>query len=136
MPRQRLRPGEHGKITESSSAGKYFATTYFRDSDGSRRRVERSSDKSAEDARRLLQRHLRERRAPVDGGQAVNDKTTLAELFELWIEAKAAEDGLSPQSADQYRQVWRSTAATSSARCGLRSCRPARRTRTSWAWVR
>jgi integrase len=37
----------------------------------------------------------------------INDKTTLAHLFELWIVTKAAEDGLSPQTVDQYRQVWR-----------------------------
>jgi integrase len=107
MPRQRLRPGEHGRIAERRDGAMFFASTYVRDSDGVRRRVERSSDKSAEDARRSLQRHLRERRAPVDGGLAVNDKTTLGALFELWIAAKVSEDGLSPQSADQYRQVWR-----------------------------
>lgn len=105
MPRQRLAPGDHGRITERVSGGKYYATTYFRDSDGTRRRVERSSDKSAEDARRLLQRHLKDRRPPVTK-QEVTDRTTLAELFEVWIVAKAAEDGVSSQTADQYRQVW------------------------------
>ena len=95
MPRQRMRPGEHGRITERFSGGRYFASTYVRDVDGKRRRVERSRDKSIEDARRLLQRHLQQRRAPLDSGQTVTGRTTLADLFDLWIEAKAAEDGIS-----------------------------------------
>lgn len=105
MPRQRMAPGDHGRIAERSAGGKYYATTYVRDSDGKRRRVERSSAKSAEDARRLLQRHLMDRRPPV-ARQEVTDKTTLAELFELWILAKASEDSVSEQTVDQYRQVW------------------------------
>ncbi|QZT56766.1 tyrosine-type recombinase/integrase [Mycolicibacterium austroafricanum] len=105
MPRQRMAPGEHGRVTERCDGGKFYAATYFRDSDGKRRRVERSSDKSAEDARRLLQRHLKDRRPPV-AKQEVTERTTLAELFDFWIVAKAAEDGVSEQTADQYRQVW------------------------------
>src|SRR5437899_353627 len=93
MPRQRMEPGEHGRITQWSSQGRHFASTYVRDADGKRRRVERSSDKSAEDARRTLQRHLQQRRAPLDSGQIVTPRTTLDELFDLWIETKAAEDG-------------------------------------------
>ena len=105
MPRQRMAPGEHGRISERSSRGKYFATTYVRDPDGNRRRVERSSDKSAEDARRQLQRHLAARRAPVSG-QLITDTTTLSELFELWITTKRTADGVSEQTTGQYRQVW------------------------------
>src|SRR5690349_4592913 len=104
MPRQRMAPGEHGKIAERSHGGKHYATTYVRDPDGKRRRVERSSDKSAEDARRVLQRHLKDRRAPI-ARQEITDKTTLSELFEVWVLAKANEDAVSPQTVDQYRQV-------------------------------
>jgi integrase len=100
-----MAPGEHGRVTERCSGGKFYAATYFRDLDGKRRRVERSSDKSAEDARRLLQRHLKDRRPPV-AKQEVTERTTLAELFDIWIVAKAAEDGVSEQTSDQYRQVW------------------------------
>lgn len=100
-----MAPGEHGRITEWSSAGRYFAATYVRDSDGKRRRVERSSSKSTEDARRILQRHLQGRRAPLSG-QAVTDRTTLAELFDVWIEAKSVVDGVSQQTVSQYRAVW------------------------------
>src|SRR5690348_1462900 len=111
MPRQRMRPGEHGRITQWSSGGMHFASTYVRDTDGKRRRVERSSTKSTEDARRVLQRHLQQRRAPLGGGQIVTARTTLAELFDLWIETKAAEDGIAEQSINQYRQVWRTHGA-------------------------
>lgn len=110
MPRQRMQPGDHGRIMTRSERGRFFATIYVRDGDGKRRRVERSSEKSSEDARRILLRHLAERRSPVFG-QAVTQKTTLAELFELWIDAKAAEDGVSEQTADQYRAVWRTHGA-------------------------
>lgn len=105
MPRQRLAPGEHGRIVERSSGGKYFATTYVRDSDGNRRRVERSSDKSAEDARRLLHRHLAGRRAPL-AAQLVGDKTSLSELFEVWIGGKVKRGEIKPQTENQYRHVW------------------------------
>lgn len=101
-----MRPGEHGRIAESRSGGKYFASAYVRDADGRRRRVERSSAKSAEDARRLLQQHLVQRRTPLSG-QVVTDRTTLAELFDLWIEVKTVADGISQQTADQYRAVWK-----------------------------
>ncbi|OBG72056.1 MULTISPECIES: tyrosine-type recombinase/integrase [unclassified Mycobacterium] len=110
MPRQRLQPGEHGRISEWTSSGRHFAATYVRDSDGKRRRVERSSRKSTEDARRVLQRHLQGRRAPMSG-QIVTDRTTLAELFAIWIEAKAVVDGVSQQTVNQYRAVWDSHGA-------------------------
>lgn len=105
MPRQRMAPGEHGRITETSKGGTFFASTYVRDSDGKRRRVERSSSKSAEDARRVLQRHLGARSAPL-AGQTVTDKTALSELFELWITGKVKRGELKPQTVRQYRQVW------------------------------
>lgn len=111
MPRQRMEPGTWGRIAERSQGKKFYATTYVRDTDGKRRRVERSSEKSAEDARRLLQRHLKDRRAPITR-QEITDKTTLSELFEVWVLAKANEDGVSPQTVDQYRQVWAKHGAT------------------------
>ncbi|MGA7130968.1 MAG: tyrosine-type recombinase/integrase [Mycobacterium sp.] len=106
MPRERLRPGEHGSITVKASGGMFFASTYVRDADGKRRRVERSSSKSVEDARRILQRHLTNRRAPLSG-QAVTERTSLSELFELWVETKELVDGVSDQTAQAYRDVWK-----------------------------
>ena len=110
MPRQRMTPGDHGKITQNRAGGRYTASVYVRDADGRRRRVERSSTQSAEDARRELQRHLRNRRAPLTG-QTVTERTTLAELFQKWIEAKVREEGIKPQTADHYRRVWMSHGA-------------------------
>lgn len=101
-----MRPGEHGQITVKSSGGIFFASAYVRDADGKRRRVERSSNKSVEDARRILQRHLTSRRAPLSG-QAVTERTSLSELFELWIETKELIDGVSDQTAQAYRDVWK-----------------------------
>jgi integrase len=100
-----MRPGEHGRITEKRSGGTFFASTYVRDADGKRRRVERSSAKSAEDARRLLQQHLVVRRSPLSD-QLVTGRTTLGELFEMWLSAKSFEDGVKDQTCGQYRQVW------------------------------
>jgi integrase len=105
-----MRPGDHGRISSKAADGRFVATTYVRDPDGKRRRVERSSEKSAEDARRMLQRHLADRRSPLSG-QAVTERTTLAELFELWREAKSAEDGVSDQTVEQYSAVWRTHGA-------------------------
>ncbi|WP_156752212.1 hypothetical protein [Mycobacterium sp. ACS1612] len=36
-------------------------------------------------------------------------------MFDLWIEAEAAEDGIAEQSISQYRQVWRTELQTSKA---------------------
>jgi integrase len=100
-----MRPGEHGQVTVKSDRSRWTAATYVRDPDGRRRRVERSSDRSAEDARRQLQRHLTNRRAPLTD-QAVTERTSLAELFEVWIDSKVTEDGVAAQTADLYRECW------------------------------
>ncbi|AYE97904.1 integrase [Mycobacterium paragordonae] len=106
MPRQRMEPGEHGRITVTEcEKGLFEARTYVRDGDGTRRKVRRTG-RSGEDARRALQRHLRQRTAPLVG-QIISEKTTLAELFEVWIACKVSEDRLMPQSEAQYRKVWR-----------------------------
>jgi hypothetical protein len=129
MPRQRMAPGEHGQINQKSSGGRFFASTYVRGADGKRRRVERSSTKSAEDARRLLQRHLAERRTPLSG-QLVNDRTTLAELFKIWLAAKVFETGFWSRRLASISRCGKSTVLTSWARSGLQSCRPRGRTLT------
>lgn len=101
-----MAPGEHGRITVMQCGKELFeARTYVRDSDGTRRKVRRTG-RSDEDARRTLQRHLKERTAPLSD-QIISDKTTLAELFDAWIIRKVSEDRLKPQSEAQYRKVWR-----------------------------
>ncbi|WP_306306829.1 hypothetical protein [Nocardia brevicatena] len=102
MPRQRMQPGEWGKITvREAEPGKFTATTYIRDEDGKRREVERSG-RSEEDARRNLLRELRSRSAPVTAAALVTDKTTLSELFAIWLATKK----IKRQSATQYRRGW------------------------------
>ncbi|MBF6459846.1 tyrosine-type recombinase/integrase [Nocardia puris] len=103
MPRERLAPGEWGKITvKAVRPGKFTASTYVRDADGKRRPVERSGG-SREAAERNLKRHLKTRRAPLVDA-TVNDRTTLAELFEVWIKTKT---NLAPQSVKNYKDIWK-----------------------------
>lgn len=102
MPRQRLAPGEHGKITCSRRNGKHYATTYLRLNSG--RRVEREAvGKSAEDARRNLAARIA---TELDTGSATLSGATLDELFAAWISAKVSEDGIKPQSETGYRKAW------------------------------
>lgn len=106
VPRQRLAPGEHGKITCVRRGGKHYATTYLRLNTG--KRVEReASGKSAEDARRNLTARIVAELAAGTGAGVVNGKTTLDDLFETWVADKVAQGSLSPQSEMQYRRVWR-----------------------------
>lgn len=105
MPRQRLAPGEYGRITVTQCGKDLFeARTYVRDSDGVRRKVRRTG-KSTEDAERNLKRHLRDRSAPLTD-QTISNTTTLNQLFDAWITRKATEGDIEPQTAAQYRQVW------------------------------
>ncbi len=99
-----MAPGEWGKISVSQTGPqKYTASTYVRDHDGQRRQVARSG-RSEEDARRNLLRHLQSRTAP-SSSTVVTERTTLAELFTVWIVSKE-KAGLKGQSADKYRQAW------------------------------
>lgn len=108
IPRQRLAPGEHGKITNSSHGGIHYATTYVRLHTGQLRERVASSSKSAEDARRVLKRRIQielDTGTTTDG--ALSHKATLSKLFEVWIAAKLSEDGIKDQTASGYRDTWR-----------------------------
>ena len=107
MPRQRMEPGEHGKITERVMGGIFYATTYLRLHSGKLREREASSRKSAEDARRELKRRMQAELAAGEPTGVINHRTTLSGLFEAWITTKVSEDGLKGQTAQQYRDVWR-----------------------------
>lgn len=97
-----MAPGEWGKITVTKTGpGRFTASTYVRDEDGRRRQAERSGS-SEEDARRSLLRHLKQRTTPA-AGAVVSERTSLSELFEVWI---ATKDRLKPQSRADYRSVW------------------------------
>ncbi|MBN7552071.1 site-specific integrase, partial [Mycobacteroides abscessus subsp. abscessus] len=106
MPRQRLAPGEHGKITCSRRGGRHYATTYLRLLTG--KRVEReASGKSAEEARRRLVARIAAELAVGPGRGSVNAKTTLDELFDVWIPAKVAEDRIGERTQTLYKDTWR-----------------------------
>ncbi|QCH22632.1 hypothetical protein DSM43276_00874 [Mycobacteroides salmoniphilum] len=116
MPRQRLAPGEHGKVTCTRRDGKHYATTYLRLHTG--RRVEReATGKSAEDVRRNLTARIAVELATGTGAGVVNGKTTLDDLFEAWVADKVAQGSLSPQSEEQYRRVWRGHGSEQLGRC-------------------
>jgi len=97
-----MKPGMWGKITtKQTGKDKFTSSTYVRDSDGRRRQVERSGT-SVEDAERNLKEHLQERRAPITDS-AVNDRTTLDQLFTVWIGTK----DIAPQSIKNYKDTWK-----------------------------
>lgn len=101
MPRQRLAPGEHGKITDTRRAEIFYATTYVRLHSRKLREREASSRKSAEDARRELKRRIAAELAAGEPTGVINRRTTLSELFTAWIAGKVTEDG--PSAAiNQY----------------------------------
>lgn len=107
MPRQRLAPGDHGKITGTRRGGKFYATTYVRLHNGKLREREASSLKSAEDARRELKRRIAAELEAGESSGVLNGRTTLSELFEAWLPAKIAEDGIGDRTATLYRDTWR-----------------------------
>lgn len=107
MPRQRLAPGEHGKVTTTRRGGTWYATTYVRLHTGRLREREASSTKSAEDARRTLLRRIKTELESTAPAGVIGTRTTLAELFDVWITAKVTEDGLKPQTEAGYRRAWR-----------------------------
>ncbi|AHC26599.1 MULTISPECIES: tyrosine-type recombinase/integrase [Mycobacteriaceae] len=107
MPRQRMAPGEHGKITVGRRGELFCATTYVRLHNGKLREREASSRKSAEDARRELKRRIQAELAAGQPTGAINQRTTLTELFEVWLPAKVAENGIGERTATLYRDTWR-----------------------------
>lgn len=107
MPRQRMAPGEHGKITESRQGGTFYARTYLRLHSGKLREREASSCKSAEDARRELKRRIAAELEAGEPAGVIDRRTTLAELFEAWMPVKIAEDRIGERTETLYRDAWR-----------------------------
>lgn len=107
MPRQRLAPGEHGKVTCTQRDGTFYATTYVRLHTGKLRERVASSDKSEEDARRTLKRRIQAELEAGTPSGVIDHRTTLSGLFEAWISAKVSEDGVKDQTASGYRDTWR-----------------------------
>lgn len=102
-----MAPGEHGKITEAREGELFYARTYLRLHSGKRVEREASSRKSAEDARRELKRRIA---AELEAGEptgVINRRSTLSELFEVWMASKVSDGGVKPQTAQHYRDAWR-----------------------------
>lgn len=102
MTRQRLRPGEWGKITTTVRNNRDVAKVRIRDRDGKLRLVE-AAGKSPEDARRNLQRKLASRVTPTVGKE-LRRSSLIAELAEYWLEEKAGT--VEPQTLATYRDTW------------------------------
>lgn len=107
MPRQRMSPGEHGKITVREKNGIFYATTYVRLHSGKRREREARSMKSAEDARRTLKRRIAAELIAGEPTGVINHRTTLSELFDAWMPVKVTEDRIGERTATLYRDTWR-----------------------------
>lgn len=107
MPRQRMAPGEHGKITDTRRGEIFYATTYLRLYSGKLREREASSRKSAEDARRELKRRIAAELEAGEPSGVIDRRTTLSELFDAWVPAKIAEDRIGDRTATLYRDTWR-----------------------------
>ncbi len=106
MPRQRLAPGEHGKITTARRGDVYRATTYVRLHTGKLRERE-ATGRSAEAARRALQQRIKTELESTAPDGIINHKTTLSELYAVWAKTKVIEDGVKPQSMAGYERAWR-----------------------------
>lgn len=107
MPRQRMAPGEHGKITDVRRGEVFYATTYVRLHSGKLREREATSRKSAEDARRELKRRIAAELAAGEPTGEITRRTTLSELFEVWVPTKVAEDRIGERTVTLYRDTWR-----------------------------
>jgi integrase len=95
--------GRHGEITYTrNEPGRWTASAYVRDRDGTRRRV-RATGANKTRARVALEDKLEKRPSFGDGG--VTAATTLAGLAELWLDERAASAGLAPQTLDRYRTL-------------------------------
>lgn len=107
MPRQRLAPGEHGKIAGRERDGIFYASTYVRLHNGRLREREASSRKSAEDARRTLKRRIAAELAAGEPTGVIGRGTTLSGLFDAWIAAKTVEDAIGERTVTLYTDTWR-----------------------------
>ncbi|WP_072689364.1 site-specific integrase [Rhodococcus marinonascens] len=103
MTRQRLKPGEWGKITNTVRSGTDVAKVRIRDRDGKLRLVE-ATGTSAEDARRNVQKKLTERVAPTGARAALSARSPMTDLAAYWLDEK--RDAVEPQTLGTYTDTW------------------------------
>jgi integrase len=102
MGRPRLEIGEHGKIASRTIGPKLaLATTWIRDPDGKRRRVE-ARGKSKAAAERALNKRLDARVPPSNHDITAN--TTLEELATVWLD-QVDKSKRARQTRQRYREV-------------------------------
>ncbi len=106
MPRQRMEPGTWGRVTVRPVGDAFRATAYVRLLTGKRVEREATSHKSAEDARRELLRRIAVELESGEPTGTVTSRTTLSELFEVWLPAKIAEDRIGGRTVTLYRDTW------------------------------
>lgn len=104
MPRQRLRPGEWGRIAETTRGTTNVAKVRVRDFDGVLRLVE-ATGKSAEDARRNLAERLKTR-TTVAGNDQLRSTSTVEDLARYWFVEKTPP-AIAAQSFAGYQDNWR-----------------------------
>ncbi|NKS69378.1 tyrosine-type recombinase/integrase [Rhodococcus hoagii] len=101
MARQRLRPGEWGKITTTTRDGKHVAKVRIRDLDGVLRLVE-ATGTSAEDARRNVQTKLTNRTPPTNTKE-LSRTSLVSQLAEYWLEEKSGD--VAPSRSALHRHM-------------------------------
>ncbi len=108
MPRQRLKPGEWGKITVTKRDGQIVAKARICDQDGVIRLVERTGT-SDENAARNLQKELKSRTRVRRAGQLLSSSKVDA-LANHWFELRkpdVAAGRLTSQTLSEYEQSWK-----------------------------
>ncbi|PVY27797.1 site-specific recombinase XerD [Williamsia muralis] len=105
MGRERLAPGEWGKILTYKRGRVHVARARLRDLDGHLRLVE-ANGPSADSARRALQSKLQSRVYVGTGPAALTQKSLVKELAVHWFELKKPPN-VSQQTYNHYLDVWR-----------------------------
>ncbi|AXH47260.1 integrase [Gordonia phage DelRio] len=107
MARPPMPIGTWGKIKrEEIAAGRWQASARYRDYDGLTRKVKRFGKTGAAAERALLEA-LRDRAKPTTAADEITRDTTIADLAQLWIDKRVAEDNLSDGTLDNYRDLIR-----------------------------
>jgi integrase len=106
VARPELPVGTWGKVrTEQLGPNRFRARTRFRDYDGKTRDVEASGN-TRPSAERALTVKLRDRTTPND--DEITRDTRIEALADLWLDHKAAEDTVTPQTLTSYISILRS----------------------------
>lgn len=104
MGRERMAPGEWGKITTAKRGTSHVAKARIRDFDGRVRLVE-ATGPSADGARRILQQKLSSRVRRESDSQGLSRQSTVREIAAYWLYSKRPPN-VSKQTHNTYSEVW------------------------------